>query len=154
MATRRKANEGAQAAAAKTAATVEEDEAKTIATIDVRHTNNGADDPDANKDGYDGNGVAMLANGMEVSRHDADVTSKKRGDVRWMPLHRFIVDLLNSNMTLSHYILLNCAPSSPSTALNHAFSGPNNGNSVHVDAPTTIATHRPLPQYGGNVCCQ
>ena len=37
-------------------ATVEEDEAKTIATIDVVRMNNGADDPDANKDGYDGDG--------------------------------------------------------------------------------------------------
>ena len=50
----------------------EEDEAKTIATIDVGRMNNGADDPDANKDGCDGdgdsddNGVAMLANGTEV----------------------------------------------------------------------------------------
>jgi hypothetical protein len=48
---------------------VEEDEAKTIAAINVGRMNNGADDPDANKDGYDGdgdgddNGVAMLANG-------------------------------------------------------------------------------------------
>ena len=52
MRTRRKANEGAQAAAAKATATVEEDEAKTIAMINVRRTNNGEDDPDANKDGY------------------------------------------------------------------------------------------------------
>ena len=64
MTTRRKANEGAQAAAAKTTATVEEDKPKTIATIDVRRTNNGEDDPDANKDGHDGKGVAMLANSM------------------------------------------------------------------------------------------
>jgi len=85
MTTRRMANEGAQAAAAKATGTVEEDEAKTIATIDVRRTNNDEDDPDANKDGYDGKGVAMLANGTEVSRHDADMTSK-RGDVHWMPL--------------------------------------------------------------------
>ena len=68
--TRRKANKGrAHAAATKTTATVEEDEAKTIAAINVGRMNNGADDPDANKDGYDGdgdgddNGVAMLANG-------------------------------------------------------------------------------------------
>jgi hypothetical protein len=53
---------------------VEEDEAKTIAAIDVGRMNNGADDPDANKDGYDGDGdgvddcVAMLANGTEVAR--------------------------------------------------------------------------------------
>ena len=38
--------------------------------------NNGADDPDANKDGYDGDGdgdddgVAMLTNGTEVARRD------------------------------------------------------------------------------------
>jgi hypothetical protein len=103
MMTRRKANEGAQAAAAKTTATVDEDEPKTITMIDVRRTNNGKDDPDANKDGHDGKGIAILVNGTEVSRQYADVTSK-RGDVRWMPLHRFIIDLLNSNMTLSHYI--------------------------------------------------
>jgi len=79
-------------------ATVEEDEAKTIATIDVVRMNNGADDPDANKDGYDGDGngdgdddsIAMLANGTEVARRDVDATSE-RGDVRWMPLHCFIV---------------------------------------------------------------
>jgi hypothetical protein len=53
---RRKANKGAHAAAMKTTATVEEDEAKTIAAIDVGRMNNGADDPDANKDGYDGDG--------------------------------------------------------------------------------------------------
>jgi hypothetical protein len=76
---------------------VEEDEAKTIAAIDVGRMINGADDPDANKDGYDGDGdsnndgVAMLANGMEVARCDVDATSK-RGNVRWTPLHCFIVD--------------------------------------------------------------
>ena len=48
---------------------MEEDWAKTIAAIDVGCMNNGADDPDAIKDGYDGDGdgdddgVAMLANG-------------------------------------------------------------------------------------------
>ena len=152
---RRKANEGAQAAATKMMATVEEDEAKMIAAIDVRRMNNGADDPDANKDGYDGDsdsdgdGVAKLANGAEVSRRDVDAMSK-RGDVRWAPLHRFIVDLLNSNMTLSHYILLTCAPLCPSTALNHAFGGPNNDDSIHVDAPTTIAT----PQTSSTICWQ
>jgi len=52
----RKANKGAHAAAMKTMATVEEDKAKTIATIDVGHMNNGADNPDANKDSYDGDG--------------------------------------------------------------------------------------------------
>ena len=114
--------------------------------------NNDADDPDANKDGYDGDGdddgIAMLANGTEMSRRDVDVTSK-RGDVRWAPLHRFIVDLLKSNMTLSHYLLSTCAPSCPSIALNHAFGGPNNDNSVHVDAPTTIAT----PQTSSKIIC-
>jgi len=93
----RKANKGAHAAATKMTATVEEDEAKTIAAIDVGRMNNDADDPDANKDGYDGdgdgndNGVAMLANGTEVARCDVDATSKQ-GDVRWMPPHCFIVD--------------------------------------------------------------
>ena len=65
--------------------------------------NNGADDPDANKDGYDGdgdgngdddgddNGIAMLANGTEVARRIVDATIK-RGDVRWTPLHCFNVD--------------------------------------------------------------
>jgi hypothetical protein len=39
--------------------------------------NNGADDPDTNKDGYEGggdgdnDGVAMLANGTEVARGEA-----------------------------------------------------------------------------------
>jgi hypothetical protein len=80
---------------------VEEDEAKTIAAIDVGRMNNGADNPDANKDVYDGDGdgdddgdddgVAMLANGTEVARRDVDTTSK-RGDLRWTPLHCFIVD--------------------------------------------------------------
>jgi hypothetical protein len=71
------ANKGAHAAATKTTATVEEDEAKTIATINVGRMNNGADDPDENKDGYDGDGdgngdgVVMLANGMEVARQRA-----------------------------------------------------------------------------------
>ena len=96
---RRKANKGAHAAATKTTATVEEDEAKTIAVIDVRRMNNGTDDPDAYKDGYDGDGdgdgnddgVAMLANGSEVARRDFDATSK-RGNVRWTPLHCFFVD--------------------------------------------------------------
>jgi hypothetical protein len=37
-------------------ATVEEDRAKTIAAIDIEGTNDGADDPDANKDGGDGDG--------------------------------------------------------------------------------------------------
>jgi len=79
---------------------VEEDEAKTIAVINVRRMINGADDPDANKDGYDGDGddddddgdgVAMLANGMEVAtRRDVDATSKQ-GDVFWTPLNCFIV---------------------------------------------------------------
>jgi hypothetical protein len=94
---RRKANKGAHAAATKTRTTVEEDEAKTIAVINVGHMNNGAYDPDANKDGYDGDrdddddGVVMLANGMEVAtRRDVDATSK-RGDVCWMPLNCFIV---------------------------------------------------------------
>jgi hypothetical protein len=59
--------------------------------------NNGADDPDTNKDGYEGggdgdnDGVAMLANGTEVARGDVDATSK-RGNVHWTPLHCFIVD--------------------------------------------------------------
>ena len=96
---RRKANKGAHAAATKTTATVEEDEAKTIAAINVGHMNNGADNPDANKDGYDGDGdgdgdndgAAMLANGTEVARRDVDATSNQ-GDVRWTPLHCFIVD--------------------------------------------------------------
>ena len=66
---------------------MEEDEAKTIATIDVGRMNNDADDPDANKDGNDGDGdgdddgIAMLANGTEVARRNVDATSK-RGDVR------------------------------------------------------------------------
>jgi hypothetical protein len=61
---------------------VEEDEAKTIAAIDVGRMNNGADNPDANKDSCDGDGdgnddsVAMLVNGMEVARRDVDSTSK------------------------------------------------------------------------------
>ena len=50
----------------KTMATVEEDRAKTIAAIDIEGTNDGADDPDANKDGGDGDGGGdggtMLAN--------------------------------------------------------------------------------------------
>jgi len=76
---------------------VEEDEAKTIAAIDVGCMNNGADDPDANKDGYDGDsngdddGIAMLANGTEVARCDVDATSKQ-GDVCLTLLHCFIVD--------------------------------------------------------------
>ncbi len=71
---------------------MEEDEAKTIAAIYVGRMNNGADDPDANKDGYDGDdGVAMLANGTEVARRDVDAMSKQ-GNVRWTPLHCFIVD--------------------------------------------------------------
>ena len=84
---RKKANEVSQAAAMKTTATVEEDEAKTIAAVDVRLMNNGADDPDANTDGHDGNGdgdndgdgngVAMLANSTEASRRDVDTTSKR-----------------------------------------------------------------------------
>ena len=71
---RRKANKGAHTAATKTMATVEEDEAKTFAVIDVVRMNNGADDPDAYKEGYDGagdgddDGVVMLANGTEVAR--------------------------------------------------------------------------------------
>jgi hypothetical protein len=76
---------------------VEEDEAKTIAVINVGRMINGADDPDANKDGYDGDGdddddgIAMLVNGMEVAtRRDVDATSK-RGDVFWTPLNCFIV---------------------------------------------------------------
>ena len=64
-----KANKGAHAAATKTTATVEEDEAKTIATIDVGGMNNGVDNPNANNDGYegigDGDGVVMLANSTE-----------------------------------------------------------------------------------------
>jgi hypothetical protein len=52
-------------------------------------------------------GVAMLANGMEVARRDVDVTSKQ-GDVRWTPLHCCFVDLLNSNITLSQYIINLC----------------------------------------------
>ena len=63
---RRKANKGAQAVVTKTMATVEEDKAKTIATIVVEGTNDGADDPDANKDGSDndgdGDGGTMLVN--------------------------------------------------------------------------------------------
>ncbi len=35
---------------------MEEDEAETIAAIDIRGTNDGTDDPDANKDGGDGDG--------------------------------------------------------------------------------------------------
>jgi len=94
-------------------------------------------------------GVAMLANGTELARRDVDATSKQ-GDVRWTPLHCCIVDLLNSNITLSHYILLTCSLSFPSTTLNHAFGGPNHDDSVHVDAPTTIAT----PQTSSNICWQ
>jgi len=80
-----------------TTATVEEDEAKMIAAIDFGRMSNCADDPDANTGSYDGDGdgdddgVAMLANGTEVARRDVDTTSK-RGDVRWTPLHCFIVD--------------------------------------------------------------
>ena len=93
---RRKVNEGAQAAATKMTATVEEDEAKMIDVIDVGGTNDSADDPDVNKDGSDndGDGSTMLANGTEVSRHDIDVTSKQ-GYVCWTLLHHFIVDFLN-----------------------------------------------------------
>ena len=96
--------EGAQAAGTKTMVKVEEDEAKTIAAINVRRMNNGADDPDTNKEGYDGDGdgngdgIAMLANGTKVSRRNFDMS------VLWAPLQHFFVDLLNSNMTLSHYI--------------------------------------------------
>jgi hypothetical protein len=46
----------AHTAATKMTATVEEDEAKIIAAIDVGRMNNGADNPYANKDGYDGDG--------------------------------------------------------------------------------------------------
>ena len=105
---RRKANKGAQAAVTKTTAKVEEDEAKMITMIDVRCMNNSADNPDTNKDGYDGDGegdkggVAMLANGTKVSRRNFDMS------VLWAPLQHFIVDLLNSNMTLSQYIINLC----------------------------------------------
>ncbi len=90
-------NKGAHAAATKATATVEEDEAKTIAVMDVGCMNNGADDPDPNTGGYDGDGdgdddgVAMLANCTEVARRDVDATSK-RGEVRLTPLLCFIVD--------------------------------------------------------------
>ncbi len=103
---RKKVNKGAQAAVTKTMTKVEEDEAKRITATNVRRMNNGADDPDANKEGYEGDsdgngdGVAMLANGTKVSRRDVDATSKQ-GDVHWAPLHHFIGDLLNSTMTLS-----------------------------------------------------
>jgi hypothetical protein len=56
MTRRRKVNEGAQAVATKLMATVEEDEAKMIAAIDVEGMKDGADDPDANKHGSDGDG--------------------------------------------------------------------------------------------------
>jgi len=92
----------------KTTAKVEEDEAKMITMIDVRCMNNSADNPDTNKDGYDGDGegdeggVAMLANGTKVSRRNFDMS------MLWAPLQHFIVDLLNSNMTLSQYIINLC----------------------------------------------
>ena len=49
----------------KTMATVEENEAKMIAGIKVTGTNDGTDNPDANRDDGDGNddGDAMLTNG-------------------------------------------------------------------------------------------
>ena len=55
---------------------------RTREPIDIIRMNNGADDPDANKDGYDGDGdgdddgVAMFVNGTEVARRDVDATSK------------------------------------------------------------------------------
>ncbi len=66
-------------------------------------TNDGADDPDANKDGGDSdrNSGAMLVDGTEVSRRDVDSASKQ-GNVRWMPLHCLIVDLTK---TLLHLII-------------------------------------------------
>ena len=95
-------------------------------------------------------GVAMLANGTEVARRNVDAMSK-RGDVRWTPLHCCIADLLKSNI-LSHYILLTCAPSFPSTALNHAFGGPTMMiASMWMHRPP-LQPHRPLPKYVGNVC--
>ncbi len=56
MTRRRKAYKGAQAAATKTTVAVEENEAETIVVIDIRGTNDGTDDPEASKDGSDGNG--------------------------------------------------------------------------------------------------
>ena len=44
----------------KLTATVEEDEAKMIAAIDIGGTKDGADDPDANKDGSDSDGKVMV----------------------------------------------------------------------------------------------
>ena len=88
-------------------ATVEEDEAKTIATINVVRMNNGADDPDANKDGYDGDGdgnddsIAMLANGMEVARCAVDATSY-RGDVRWMRKKDNLFYICSSSASRTH----------------------------------------------------
>ena len=134
--------EGAQAAVTKTMVKVEEDEAKTIAAINIRRMNNGADDPDTNKEGYDGDGdgngdgIAMLANGTKVSRRNVDATSKQ-GDVRWAPLHHFIGDLLNSTMTLSHYIIHLCTIV-PLHRAHHVFGGLNNDDSIHVDSPTTL----------------
>ena len=73
--TRRKANEGAQAASMKRAATVEEDAAKLIAAIDVGRTNNGKDDPDMTKDDGDGDG-----NGDGDGDGDGDVEGDGNGN--------------------------------------------------------------------------
>ena len=66
----------------KTTATVEKDEAETIAAIDVGGTNDGADNPDANKDGGDGDGDGD-GDDDDGNDGDGDGDSDSDGDGRW-----------------------------------------------------------------------
>ena len=65
--------------------TVKEDEAETIAAIDVGGTNDGADNPDANKDGGDGDGdgdgdSAGDGNGDD----DGEIHRREEGDLNFI----------------------------------------------------------------------
>jgi len=74
-------NEGAQAALTKTMATVEEEEAETIAAIDNGGTNDGAEDPDANKDGGEGNGDR---DGNGDGDGDGKIHRKEEGNLKFI----------------------------------------------------------------------
>ena len=74
----------------------EEDEAKTIAAIDVGRMNNGADDPDANKDGYDGEATATTTalRCLRMARRWLGATLTRRASEAMCAGRHYIVLLL------------------------------------------------------------
>ena len=140
---RRKANKGAQAATKKTTATVEEDEAKTIAAINVGCMNNGADD------------LMTVLRCLRTARRWLGATLMQGASEAMCDGRHYIVVLLIYQTQTLLYLIIYYKPvhhrSPPPRSIMRSVVRTMMIASMWTHRPP-LRPNRPLPKYVGNVC--